>query len=78
MNRREAFQAKLISWYTAMVAVGKAMPDSEMRELLEWEARNLDGCKAGTSDWPGWENILGQSRPRPTSLFHWIVADTFT
>ncbi len=60
MNRREAFQAKLISWYTAMVAAGKAMPHSERRELLDWEARNLDGSATGTSDWPGWEKYTGQ------------------
>jgi hypothetical protein len=65
MNRREAFRTELLGWYAAMVAVSKAMPESEMRELLDWEARNLDGCTVGTSDWPGWEKYTGR-KPAPS------------
>jgi hypothetical protein len=60
MNRREAFRIELLGWYAAMVAASKAMPDSEMCELLDWETRNLDGCPVGTSDWPGWEKYTGK------------------
>jgi Meiotically Up-regulated Gene 113 (MUG113) protein len=72
MNRREAFRVELLGWYTAMGAVGKAMPHAEMRELLDWETRNLNGCTVGTSDWPGWEKYIGQ---KPTLTDEDISSD---
>jgi hypothetical protein len=62
MRAREAFRVELLSWYASMVAVGKAMPRSEMKKLLAWEHANLNGCTVSTSDWPGWEKYIG-NRP---------------
>jgi hypothetical protein len=60
MNRRETFQIELLNWFSAMVGAGKAMPAAEMRELLQWEAENLDGGSVATSDWPGWKKYVGE------------------
>lgn len=60
MNRRERFQIELLNWFSAMVGAGKAMPQAEMRELLQWEAENLGGGAVGTSDWPGWKTYVGE------------------
>jgi Meiotically up-regulated gene 113 len=62
MNSRETHEIELLCWFSKMVGAGAAMPEAEKRELLEWEARNLDGCTVGTSDWPGWKKYVG-SRP---------------
>ena len=49
----------MLNWYHAMYGAGMAMPEAEKRELLEWEAKNLDGCAISTSDWPGWKKYVG-------------------
>jgi hypothetical protein len=62
MNRRtKAFQKDFANWVSAMRRVLAAMPESERRELCEWERANLGGpAKLDTSDWPGWKKYIGE------------------
>lgn len=47
----------------------KFMTEEQKRELGEWERENLDGHSVSTSDWPGWEQIIG----RPPKKFRKVV-----
>ncbi|HVU26979.1 MAG TPA: GIY-YIG nuclease family protein [Verrucomicrobiae bacterium] len=49
-----------VLWYGAMYGAYQAMPEEEKMALRVWERENLDGCKIGTSDWPGWEKYIGK------------------
>ncbi len=66
-SERELYRERLRDWFAMMVGVAKAMPESERRELEEWERANLNGCTIGTSDWPGWEKYIGKP-PIPPPL----------
>jgi hypothetical protein len=43
-----------------MMVASKFMPEEQRRALEEWEVENIDGHTIGTSDWPGWEQIIGK------------------
>jgi hypothetical protein len=61
MGRRRR-QRQLFAWYEASVRLAEKDP-LVRTELEEWEAEHLDGYSVGTSDWPGWAQLIG---PRPT------------
>lgn len=47
--------------FIALIGVAsKFMTEEQKRELEAWERENLDGHSVGTSDWPGWEQIIGR------------------
>jgi len=47
-----------------MYGAYQAMPPARRAELEQWESNNLDGGTIVTSDWPGWESLIGP-RPKP-------------
>jgi hypothetical protein len=49
----------LLEWYGKMAEAHKTLPDEKKQELDEWERANLNGQTIGTSDWPGWEELIG-------------------
>lgn len=57
-------RTEVLMWYAMMLGAAKAMPEAARKELEEWERLHLDGTYVGTSDWPGWEELIG---PRPRS-----------
>lgn len=46
-------------YYEAMLAAHSLMSHEAREALRRWESENLDGRSRGTSDWPGWENYIG-------------------
>ena len=55
---------EMIRWYGKMVAAYETMSEADRQELHEWERTHLDGRYVGTSDWPGWERLIGK-QPDP-------------
>jgi hypothetical protein len=55
-----AFTEQMMSWVNRMMDAYKNMSPSQQKALTEWEAANLDGHSVGTSDWPGWESLIGK------------------
>jgi hypothetical protein len=53
----------LLRFMALMQLAFKFMTQEQMAELEDWEIKNIDGHSIGTSDWPGWEPIIGK-RPR--------------
>ena len=47
-----------------MAEAYKSLPEEKKKELDEWERANLDGHMMGTSDWPGWEELIEQEAGR--------------
>jgi len=52
----EATKDGILNWFCAMVGVSRAMTDTEMASLKEWESQEGNA----TSDWPGWEKYIGK------------------
>jgi len=52
-----------------MMGAFAAMPEEDRVDLLEWEKQFLDGQIAETSDWPGWEKLIGQ-KPILEAIYH--------
>jgi len=46
----------IYGWFCAMIGASKAMPQSDVDSLQEWE--NQEGN--ATSDWPGWIKYIGK------------------
>lgn len=38
----------------------KFMTQEQVKALEDWEVKNIDGHSISTSDWPGWEQIIGK------------------
>jgi hypothetical protein len=57
---KKEYRDNMLDWFTRMVDASVKMSEADRRALNEWEAANLDGKKAATSDWPGWEKYLGK------------------
>ena len=55
-ERRE----EMIRWYGKIAAAYEIMSEADRQELHEWERTHLDGRYIGTSDWPGWERLIGK------------------
>lgn len=64
MNDASERRDEMIRWYGRMVAAYETMSEADKQELHEWERTHLDGRYVGTSDWPGWERLIGR-RPDP-------------
>jgi len=47
-----------------MMVAGKFLSEDQKRELQRWERENLDGHNTSTSDWPGWDAIIGKKPKR--------------
>jgi hypothetical protein len=43
-----------------MMIASKFMTEEQREALEDWEVKNIDGHTIGTSDWPGWEPIIGK------------------
>ncbi len=50
----------LLRFMALMQLASKFMTKEQMDELEDWEVKNIDGHSIGTSDWPGWEPIIGK------------------
>jgi hypothetical protein len=50
----------LLRFMALMQLASKFMTKEQMEELEDWEVKNIDGHSIGTSDWPGWEQIIGK------------------
>lgn len=50
----------LLRFMALMMVAVQFMTEEQKRELTEWEAENIDGHSVGTSDWPGWEPLIGK------------------
>lgn len=50
----------LMRFITLVGVAVKFMTEEQRRELEEWERENVDGHGTSTSDWPGWEKIIGK------------------
>lgn len=59
---RKAEREALIKWWNRMQEAWETMSPEQRAELQTWEDQNLDGHSIGTSDWPGWEPLIG---PKP-------------
>ena len=51
---------EIIRWYGKMAATYETMSEADRQELREWERTHLDGRYVGTSDWPGWDRLIGK------------------
>jgi hypothetical protein len=60
VSETRANREALLEWYGKMVEAHKALPEEKRQELDEWERTNLNGQTVGTSDWPGWEELIGR------------------
>ncbi len=49
-------------WSAMAVGSYRTMSAELKAELLEWESQNLNGS-IGTSDWPGWIDLIGAPPP---------------
>jgi hypothetical protein len=43
-----------------MMDAFRNMSKKDRKALVDWEAANLDGKNVATSDWPGWEHLIGK------------------
>lgn len=44
-----------------MMETYKSMSEEERQKLTEWEQAHVDGSgRVATSDWPGWEQLIGK------------------
>lgn len=50
---------EMIGWITRMMDTYRKMSRKDRKALAEWEAANIGGSVA-TSDWPGWEPLIGR------------------
>lgn len=50
----------LMRFITLIGVAVKFMTKEQRRELEEWEKENVYGRGTSTSDWPGWEKIIGK------------------
>jgi hypothetical protein len=50
----------MLRFMSLMMVAAKYMTEEQRRELEEWEVKNIDGHSVGTSDWPGWEPLIGK------------------
>jgi hypothetical protein len=50
-------------WSRRMMVAYALMPEEERAALHEWERTHVDGRLVLTSDWPGWERIIGHRSP---------------
>jgi hypothetical protein len=50
----------MLRHYALIGLAMKFMTEDQKRELEAWEKEHLDGQGVGTSDWPGWEPIIGK------------------
>jgi hypothetical protein len=60
VGERRASREALLEWYGKMVETHKSLPEEKKKELDEWERANLNGQTIETSDWPGWEELIGK------------------
>jgi hypothetical protein len=54
---RAESQLTSIAWFEKMA--NYPLTVDQAKELYAWEAENLDGRTGRTSDWPGWEPLIG-------------------
>lgn len=62
MNELRPYPKALVAWYEKMADEAATLPAQQREELEQWEADSVNGESLGTSDWPGWEPLIG---PRP-------------
>lgn len=66
-SEARANREAIIEWYGKMVEAYKSLPEEKKREIDAWEHANLNAQTVGTSDWPGWEELIGR-RPEASSF----------
>jgi hypothetical protein len=57
---RRDFSQEMLDWVNKMMDAYKNMSPQDRAALDVWEAKNLNGSTVGTSDWPGWEKLIGK------------------
>lgn len=57
MTRRGPNGDPYIDYFRRMVAAAAKLTPEQRADLEEWEQKNLG--EHGTSDWPGWEALIG-------------------
>lgn len=50
----------LLRFMALMMVASDYMTKEQKEELQKWERENIDGETIGTSDWPGWEPLIGK------------------
>jgi DNA-binding MarR family transcriptional regulator len=61
---RTDFAQQMVNWTNRMMETYRNMSTRDRQALSDWEAKNLNGNTVGTSDWPGWEKLIGR-KPQP-------------
>jgi DNA-binding transcriptional MocR family regulator len=59
-RRASKGQDEMIEWANHMMDAFRNMSKKDRKALVDWEAANLDGKNGATSDWPGWEHLIGK------------------
>jgi predicted GIY-YIG superfamily endonuclease len=58
----DALRNALLNWHQTMLTAYRSMSPAEMADLALWEREHLGEPGVTTSDWPGWEKLIG-SKP---------------
>lgn len=59
-REKQSSTDEMLEWMTRMIQAFREMPRKDQKELLAWERENRDGNTVATSDWPGWERLIGK------------------
>lgn len=70
------YQQRVMDWFEAMHRAYEGFSDEQRAEFHAWEKSNIDGHSVATSDWPGWEPLIGPPPMRETGQPASAIAST--
>ncbi len=50
----------MIRYVGMTIVASKFLSEEQRREMEQWESENLDGHSVASTDWPGWEALIGK------------------
>lgn len=59
VRQRVQQRQAILDWHTAMHDAYETMDEQQRDALHSWEIAHIDGHSVGTSDWPGWRDLIG-------------------